>query len=75
VFYLSVTKSLNIQGISNVSFEDAVKVAFEEVSQSVDHIFDIKILGLNCTIRDNKIHEYIADTKICFKVDTERAKN
>lgn len=71
---MSVTKSLNIQGISNVSFEDAIKVAYEEVSKNIDYIFDVKVLGLNCTIRDGKIDEYIADTKICFKVDSERAK-
>lgn len=71
---MSVTKSLNIQGISIISFEDAIKTAFNEVSGSVDHIFNVEVIGLRCTIRDNQVHEYIADTKIYFKIDTERAK-
>lgn len=72
---MSITKSINIQGVSNKSFENAIEVAYKEVSQTIDHIFEIKVIGLNCTIRDGKIHEYIADTKISFKVDTERAKS
>lgn len=71
---MSVTKSLNIQGISIISFEDAIKTAFEEVSKSVDHIFNVEVISLKCTIRDNSVHEYIADTKVYFKIDTERAK-
>ena len=72
---MSVTKSLNIQGVSIVSFEDAIKTAFMEVSKSVDYIFNVEVIGLSCTIRDNQIHEYIADTKIYFKIDSEREKN
>lgn len=71
---MSVTKCLNIQGISIISFEDAIKTAFEEVSKNVDHIFNVEVVGLSCTIRDNAVHEYIADTKIYFKIDIERTK-
>ena len=72
---MSVTKSLNIQGVSIISFDDAIKTAFEETALSIDHIFQMEVLGLRCTIKDNSIYEYIADTKISFKVDTERKKN
>ncbi|MBQ9280440.1 MAG: dodecin domain-containing protein [Clostridia bacterium] len=71
---MSVTKCLNIQGTSIISFDDAIKTAYEEVSTTIDHIFDVEIIGLRCTIRDNKINEYIADTKVYFKIDTERAR-
>ena len=71
---MSVTKCLNIQGTSIISFDDAIKTAYQEVSQSIDHIFDVEVVGLKCTVRDNKVEEYIADTKIYFKIDTERVK-
>ncbi len=72
---MSVTKSINIQGVSILSFEDAIKTAFEEVSKSVDYIFNVEVIGLSCTIKDNKVNEYIADTKVYFKIDEERTKN
>lgn len=72
---MSVTKSLNIQGISIISFDDAVKTAFMEVSQSIDHIFNVEVISLSCAVRDNQVYEYIADTKIYFKVDSERKKS
>lgn len=72
--FMSVTKSLNIQGTSMISFDDAIKTAYEEVATSIDHIFDVEVIGLKCTVQNHKIQEYIADTKIYFKIDTERAR-
>ena len=74
IFFMSVTKSLNIQGTSMISFDDAIKTAYEEVATSIDHIFDVEVIGLKCTVQNHKIQEYIADTKIYFKIDTERAR-
>lgn len=72
---MSVTKTLCIQGVSIISFEDAIKTAFEETSLSIDHIFQVEVVGLKCNIRENRIYEYIADTKISFKIDLERTKD
>lgn len=69
---MSVTKKLHIQGISIISFDDAIKNALEETSLSIDHIFNLKVVGLCCNIKDNNIQEYIADTEISFKIDKER---
>ena len=72
---MSVTKTLCIQGVSIISFDDAIRTAFEDTAISIDHIFQIEVVGLKCNIRDNRIYEYIADTKISFKIDTERKKH
>lgn len=72
---MSVTKTLCIQGVSIISFDDAIKTAFEETSLSLDHIFKVEIIGLHLNIKENRIYEYIADTKISFKIDTERKKD
>ena len=71
---MSVTKTLCIQGTSIISFDDAIKTAFEETAISIDHIFQVEVISLRCNIRENHIYEYIADTKISFKIDTERKK-
>lgn len=69
---MSVTKKLNIQGISIISFDDAIKNALDETALTIDHIFNLKVIGLYCNIKDNVIQEYIADTEISFKIDKER---
>lgn len=69
---MSVTKKLHIQGISIISFDDAIKNALDETSSSIDYIFELKVVGLSCTIKDNIVQEYIADTEITFKIDKER---
>ncbi len=69
---MSVTKKLNIQGTSIISFDDAIKNALNETASSIDYIFNLKITGLSCNIKDNNVQEYIADTEITFKVDKDR---
>ena len=71
---MSVTKKLHIQGISIISFDDAIKNALVETSSSIDHIFNLKVVGMSCNIKDNTVQEYIADTEISFKIDTERTQ-
>lgn len=69
---MSVTKKLHIQGISIISFDDAIKNALNETSSTIDHIFNLKVVGMSCNIKDNTVQEYIADTEISFKIDKER---
>ena len=69
---MSVSKRLQIQGISIISFDDAVKNALDETSLTINHIYNLKVTGLSCTIKDNVVQEYIADTEITFKIDKER---
>lgn len=40
---MSVTKCLNIQGVSIISFDDAIRTAFTEVSKTIDHIYNVEI--------------------------------
>ena len=69
---MSVTKKLHIQGISIISFDDAIKSALDETAMSIDHICQLDVVRLTCKIKDNSVQEYIADTEITFKVDKER---
>ena len=71
----NVTKTLCIQGVSTISFDDAIQTALSETSKSIDHIFKLEVVSLSCNITEKQIREYIADTKISFKIDTERAES
>ena len=72
---MAVTKTLCIQGVSNISFDDAIRVALTETSKTIDHIFKLEVVSMTCNINENQIREYIADTKISFKIDTERKEH
>lgn len=69
---MSVNKKLHIQGVSIISFDDAIKNALDETALTIDHIFGLKVTGLSCIIKDNTVQEYIADTEVSFKIDKER---
>lgn len=69
---MSANKKLSVQGISIISFDDAIKNALNETALTMDHIFSLKVTGLSCIIKDNTVQEYIADTEISFKIDRER---
>ena len=72
---MSASKKLHIQGISIISFDDAIKNALDETALTIDHITHMEVLGLSCEIKDNVVQEYIADTEITFLIDKERSKS
>ena len=69
---MAVTKTLCIQGVSNVSFDDAIQTALSETSKSIDHIFKVEVVSLCCNVENNGVKEYIADTKISFKIAPQK---
>ena len=69
---MSANKKLSVQGVSIISFDDAIKNALNETASTIEHIFGLKVNGLSCIIKDNTVQEYIADTEISFKIDRER---
>ena len=54
---MSVTKKLHIQGISIISFDDAIKSALDETAMSIDHICKLDVVGLSCIIKENVVQE------------------
>lgn len=69
---MSIRKTIHIQGISTISFENAVNTALLETSKSIDNIDKLLINNLCCKVKDNKISEYVADIDVIFTVDLER---
>lgn len=70
---MSVNKCICVEGVSENSFDDAIKVALSETSKSIDNIFCIEVEKIKCNITNNHIIQYIACVKITFKVDLERS--
>ena len=66
---MSTKKHLFITGISNISWKDATLKAVSEVSKTIEHISDIKIVEQRATISNDKITEYFVDIDLSFTID------
>ena len=69
---MATQKHLIITGTSNISWKDATLKAINEVSKTIDHISEIKILEQRANIINNHISEYFVDIDLSFIVDTNR---
>lgn len=64
-----VYKKIEIVGISNKSFEDAIKNAVEKASKSLHNLAWFEVTEHHGRIDNGKIAEFQAVLKIAFKLD------
>ena len=69
---MDIKKHLIITGNSTVSWKDAIVKAIEEVSKTIDYLYDVKIIEQRANIDGNKISEYFVDLDLSFIVDLNR---
>ena len=62
-------KVLELVGVSQKSWHDAVDQALAEASKTVRNISGVDVLGTTAKVRDNKIVEYHANVKFAFQVE------
>lgn len=62
-------KVLEIVGVSNQSWHDAVQNALDEASKSVRNITGVDVLHTTAKVQDGKITEYHANVKFAFRVE------
>ena len=62
-------KVLELVGVSDKSWHDAVDNALEEANKSVRNITGLDVLHTTAKVRDGKILEYHADVKLAFRVE------
>lgn len=67
---MATIKVLELVGVSNKSWHDAVDNALEEASKSVRNITGVDVLHTTGKIKDNRIVEYHADVKFAFRVES-----
>lgn len=61
-------KVIEIIGISQKSFEDAVEQAVEKASESVKGITGVEVCKYSARVNDGKVKEYHANVKLAFGV-------
>jgi len=66
---MSVVKVIELIGVSEKSFDDAVNNALKEVKKSIRNITGIKVLGWTADVSDGKIQSYKANVKVAFTIE------
>lgn len=64
-----MVKIIEVIGISESSWEDAVQTAIQEASKTVRNITGIDVVGQTAEVADGKITKYKANVKIAFLVE------
>lgn len=61
-------KVIEIIGVSDTSFEDAVTRAVAKASESISGITGVEIVNMNARVSDGKVTQYRAACKLAFAV-------
>ncbi len=61
-------KVIEIIGISDKSFEDAVAQAVAKASESISGITGVEVTNMNVRVNDGKVTQYRAACKLAFAV-------
>jgi flavin-binding protein dodecin len=64
-----VVKIIELIGVSEKNFEDAVNEAVRRASQTVKNISGVDIVGQSVTVKDGRIGEYRVHCKVAFAVE------
>lgn len=64
-----VVKIIEVIGVSDESFEGAVRSAVERSSKTLKNISGVDVIGQSARVKDGKVTEYRANLKIAFVVE------
>ena len=64
-----VIKILELVGVSQQSFSDAVRQAVTEASKTIRGINGVEVQSSQATVKDGQISEYRVNLKIAFPVE------
>ena len=70
---MATIKVLELVGVSEKSWHDAVDQALQEANKSVRNITGIDVIHTTAKVKDGRIHEYHADVKFAFRVEDDRS--
>ena len=61
-------KIIELVGLSEQSWEDAVQNVVWEASKSIDGITGVEILNMTADVKDGKIYDYKVNVQVAFPV-------
>lgn len=66
---MTVAKVIEVIGVSDESWEGAVKDAVREASKSIDGITGVEVINNTANVKDGNLMDYKATVKIAFGVN------
>lgn len=66
---MAVVKTIDLVGVSTVSWRDAAQEALKEAAHSLRGIEAMDILDTSCTVENNEISEYLTHVRIKFRIE------
>lgn len=68
---MAIVKVIEVLAQSEVSWEDAARVAVEEASKSVRNIKSLYIEEMQAKVEDDRIVEYRINAKVSFVIEED----
>jgi len=68
---MALVKVIEVIASSEVSFDDAVKNAVQEVSATIQHIDSVFVKDFKVHVEDGRIKSYGAICKVSFRIDKQ----
>ena len=65
---MTVVKVVDLIGVSDKSWEDAVSKAVKDASKTIDNITGVEVISATANVRDGELTEYKATVKVAFGV-------
>ena len=65
----TVVKIVELMGVSESSFEDAVKQAVKEASQTIRNITGVEVVKFTAQVEGDEIFEYHVTVRLAFVID------
>lgn len=66
---MAIVKVIEVIASSNTSFDDAVRTAVKEVSNTVDNIDSVYVKDFKVHVKNGEITSYGAICKVAFRVE------
>ena len=66
-----IYKKVEVVGVSETSFSDAVQAAVRRASQTIDHISWFEVTEMRGAVGAGEITQYQVTLKLGFRVDSE----
>lgn len=66
---MPVYKYIELIGVSDKDWEDAIKVAVKEAAKTVRNIVSVEVKDLSAKVENGEVKEYKARVKVLFLVE------
>jgi len=63
---MSVAKVIELIGVSDNGWEDAVRNAVRDASKTIDNITGVEVISTTANVKDGELTKYKASVKVVF---------